>query len=89
MLWTWHPKSYKANMNFPNLRPPYCMSRPKMMRTSWTLRGRLQYILAKGLFQKKVKKVNKNEKPKGDEYIVSPCLRQMVENFYVHSNESP
>ena len=56
-----------------------------MMKTSWTLRGRLQYILAKGLFQKKKKKkseiVNKNEKPKGDEYVVSPCLRQRVENF--------
>ena len=24
--------------------------------------------------------MNKNEKPKGDEYIVSPCLRQRVEN---------
>ena len=24
-----------------------------MMKTSWTLRGRLQYILTKGLFQKK------------------------------------
>ena len=70
-------------MNFPNLGPPYCMSRPKMMRTSWTLRGRLQYILAKGLFQKKKKNemMNKNEKPKGDEYIVNPCLRQRVENF--------
>ena len=68
-------------MNFPNLGPLCCMPRPKMMRTSWTLRGRPQYILAKGLFQKKVKKVNKNEKPKGDEYIVSPCLRQMVENL--------
>ena len=44
-------------MNFPNLRPPYCMPRPKMMRTSWTLRGRLQYILAKGIFQTKKKKV--------------------------------
>ena len=51
-------------MNFPNLRPPYWMSKPKMMRTSWTLRGRLQYILAKGLFQekKKNKMINKKEK---------------------------
>ena len=23
--------------------------------------------------------INKNEKPKGDEYIVSPCLKQRVE----------
>ena len=72
-------------MNFPNLGPSCCMPRPKMMKISWTLRGRLQYILAKGLFKKKRKKkseiVNKNEKPKGDEYVVSPCLRQMVENF--------
>ena len=42
-------------MNFPNLGPPCCMPRPKMMRTLWTLRGRLQYILAKGLFKKKKK----------------------------------
>ena len=63
-------------MNFPNLGPSCCMPRSKMMRTSWTLKGRLQYILAKGLFQKKKKKMmNKDEKPKGDECIVSPCLR--------------
>ena len=31
----------------------------------------------------------KGEKPEGDEYIVSPCLRQKVENLLVHSNESP
>ena len=70
-------------MNFPNLRPPCCMPRSKMTRISWTLRGRLQYILAKGLFQKKKKNemMNKNEKSKGDEYIVSLCLRQRVENF--------
>ena len=73
-------------MNFPNLGPSCCMPRPKMMRTSWTLRGRLQYIQVKGLFQKKKKKkidemMNKNKKPKGDKYIVSPCLRQRVENF--------
>ena len=42
-------------MNFPNLGSLYCMPRPKMMRTSWTLRGRLRYILAKGLLQKKKK----------------------------------
>ena len=70
-------------MNFPNLGPPCCMSSPKMMRTSWTFRGTLQYILTKGPFQKKKKNemMNKNEKPKGDEYIVNPCLRQRVENF--------
>ena len=72
--------SYKANMNFPSLGPPCCMPRPKMMKTSWTLRGRLQYLLA---FQKKKKKkvTNKNENPKDDEYIASPCLKQRVENF--------
>ena len=68
-------------MNFPNLGPSCCMPRPKMMKISWTLRGRLQYILAKGLFKKKSEIVNKNEKPKSDEYVVSPCLRQRVENF--------
>ena len=68
-------------MNFPNLGPPRCMPRPKMMRTSQNLRGMLQYILAKRLFQKKGDVMNKNEKPKGDEYIVSPFLRQKVENF--------
>ena len=25
--------------------------------------------------------LNKNDKPKGDEYIVIPCLRQRVEKF--------
>ena len=45
-------------MNFPNPRPLYCMPRSKMMRISCTLRGRLQYILAKGLLQKKM---NDNE----------------------------
>ena len=40
-------------MNFPNLGPLCHFPRPKMMRISWTLRGRLQYILARGLFQKK------------------------------------
>ena len=40
-------------MNFPNLGPPCCMRRPKMMRTLWTLRERLQNILARGLFQEK------------------------------------
>ena len=43
-------------MSFPNFGPPCCMPRPKMMRTSWTLRGSLQYILAKWLFQLKKKK---------------------------------
>ena len=72
-------------MNFSNLRPLYCMSRPKMMRTSWTLRGRLQYILASELLPKKKKKNDDNEmkgeEPKGDEYIVSLCLRQNIENL--------
>ena len=74
-----------SNMKSPNLRPLCCMPRPKMMRNSWTLKGRLQYILARRLLQKKKKKNDDNEvkreEPKGDEYIVSPYLRQMVENL--------
>ena len=71
-------------MNFPNLRPLCCMPKPKMMRTSWTLKGMLKYILANGLLQKKNNNNNDNEmkkeEPKGDEYIISLCLRQKVEN---------
>ena len=55
-----------------------------MMRTSWTLRGRLQYILAKGVPLQIIIIIiiiMKREKPKGDEYIVSPCLRERVENL--------
>ena len=65
-------------MNFPNLGPLFCMLRPKMMRTSWNLIGMSQYILANGLLQKKKNDDNemKREELKGDEYIVSPCLRQ-------------
>ena len=48
-----HPS--KAKMKLPNLGPHCCILRPKMMRTLWTLRGRLQYILAKRIFQKKKK----------------------------------
>ena len=72
-------------MNFPTLGSLGCMPRPKIMRTSWTLRGRLQCILGNGrLKKKKMMKLNnemKKRKPKGDEYIVSPCLRQKVENL--------
>ena len=53
MLWTQHLTSYKVNMNFPNLGPPCCMPRPKMMRDSQVLRGRPQYVLARGLLKKK------------------------------------
>ena len=58
-----------------------------MMRTSRTLRGRLQYILTNGPLQKKKKKKKKmnNEMkrgaPKGDEYVVSLYLRQKVGNL--------
>ena len=56
-----------------------------MMRTSWTLRGRLQYILAKGVPLQIIIIIiiiiMKREEPKGDEYIVSPCLRERVENL--------
>ena len=56
-------------MKLPNLGSICCMPRPKMMRISQTLRGRLQYILARELFQEKKndEMINKNEKPKGDE----------------------
>ena len=60
------------------------------MRNSYTLRGRPQYVLARVLLQKKMMIMNeKKEEPKGDGYIVSPYLRQMVENLYARSNESP
>ena len=39
-------------MNFPNLGPLCCMPRPKMMRNSYILRGRLQCILARRLLKK-------------------------------------
>ena len=70
-------------MKFPNLGSLCYMSRPKMMRISQTLRERLQSILARGLFQEKKNDeiMNKNEKLKCDEYIVSPCLRQRVEKI--------
>ena len=62
-------------MKFSNLGPPYCMPRPKMMRKSWTLKVRLQYILARGLLQEqKMMIMNKKEEPNGDGYIVSPYL---------------
>ena len=65
----------QVKMKFPNLGPLCCMPRPKMMRSSWTLRGRLQHILAKGLLQKmNDNNEMKREKPIDDEYIVSPCL---------------
>ena len=50
-------KILQSQHELPNLGPLCCMPRPKMMRTLWTLRGRLQYILAKGLFRKKKKKL--------------------------------
>ena len=48
-------------MNFHKFGPPCCMLRSKMMRISWTLRGRLQYIQARGLLQKNFQK-KKEEK---------------------------
>ena len=62
------------------------MPSPKMMRTSWTLRGRLWYILANGLIKKKKKNYDDDnemriKEPKGDEYVVSPCLRQKIKNL--------
>ena len=71
-----------SNMKFPNLWFPCCMPRSKMMRTSWILGGRLQYILARGLLKKKNDDNKmKKEESKGDEYIVSPYLRQRIENL--------
>ena len=40
-------------MNFPNLGPPSCMPRPKMMRDSQALRGGPKYVLVKELLQNK------------------------------------
>jgi len=53
-------------MKFPNFGPPCCMPRHKMMRNSWTLKGRLQYILARRLLKKKIiiKKKKKKKSPK-------------------------
>ena len=48
-------------MNFLNLGPPCCMLKPKMMKTSWTLGGRLQNILAKGYFKKKTDEIMNKE----------------------------
>ena len=39
-------------MKFPNLGLSCYMPRPKMIRISWTLRGILQYSLARGLLKK-------------------------------------
>ena len=63
-------------MKFPNLGPSCCTPRHKMMRNSWTLKGRLQYILARGLLQKKKNDNKKREKeePKSYGYIVSLYL---------------
>ena len=70
-------------MKLPNLEPLCCMPRPKMVRILWTLRGRLQYILARGLLRKKKNNDNelKQEEPEGDEYIESSHLRQWVEKL--------
>ena len=71
----------QVKMKFPNLRS-LCMLRPKMMGTSWTLRGMLQCILAKWLLKKKNDDNKmKKEESKGDEYIVGPYLRQRIENL--------
>ena len=52
-----------------------------MMRDSWALKGSPQYILARRLLQKQLTMNIRKEKPKGDEYIVDPYLRQNVENL--------
>ena len=65
-------------MNFPNIGPLCCMPRPKMMRTSWTLRGRLQYILAKGLPQKKKKKKKNDDNGKKKDPKVMNILQAHV-----------
>ena len=83
MLWTWHPTFHKVKTKFPNLRPPCCMPRSKMMRNSWILKERLQCILARRLLKKK-KKIDddkKTKEPKGDGHIVGLYLRQRVKNL--------
>ena len=68
-------------MKFPNLGPPSCMPRPKMVRNSWTLRGRLQCILARRPLPKNDDNELRKEEPKSDGYILGPYLRQRVENL--------
>ena len=48
-------------MKFSNLGPPCCMPRPKMMRNLWTLRGRLQYIMATIYHSQKATSKNKKK----------------------------
>ena len=54
-----------------------------MMKDSSALRGRPQYILARGLLQKRERKMlikERKEELKGDEYIIGLYLRQRVKN---------
>ena len=44
----------QVKIKFPNLGPLCCMTRPKMKRNSWTLKGRLKYILTRRLLKKKI-----------------------------------
>ena len=63
-----------------------------MMRTSWALRGRLQYILVNGLLQKKKNNDNemKREEPKGDEYILMKAHEgEHLKTKLLHYGESP
>ena len=53
-----------VKMKFSNLRPLCYMPRPEMMRISWTLRGRLQCILARRLLQKNDDNEMKKKSPK-------------------------
>ena len=50
----------QVKIKFPNLGPLCCMTRPKMKRNSWTLKGRLKYILTRRLLKKKIIIIKKN-----------------------------
>ena len=60
-----------------------------MMRTSWALRGRLQYILVNGLLQKKNNNDNemKREEPKGDEYTLMKAHEGEMRAFVVNGSK--
>ena len=54
----------QVKIKFPNLGPLCCMTRPKMKRNSWTLKGRLKYILTRRLLKKKNNNNNNNNEIK-------------------------
>ena len=50
------------------------------MRILQTLKGGTKYFSQRAISKKSDEIMNKNEKSKGDEYIVGPSLRQWVGN---------